>query len=472
MEAVVIAGVLVTCICSCICLSLILLVYFPMINRTTYSSTKKPINVPKTVTSNSSNLIITEFEGMQEDKNVSVTCGNQVLKNHVFIYGTERSEGTAIFETVIFTFAGSGPRECSMKLSGKWRPINPYIGCGGVTVKFNVVGDTITFTLPETNVYFYKADIQSKQQTPTIHLKYDPLSVVTPPPGARIIKRGVYNQATLEVKTGETVFMEPGTIIKCNQNGDAFLKMGDNSSLIGSAIIDTDNRTSNICHIKSSNVNILGVSLRKSINFAYVAGGRNVVANHISVFGGVDGADPIAATGYVMKNSAVVSVDDCWAVKSHRGDVNNVLIEGCICTSRKSAFKYGTESTNPYNNITFRNCTLYDGCRFIALYLVDGGSVRGAKFQGMLGFLISWPNENRSGRWLDTHGTAVATIKREQKNSPIFDCLIEDCVVYGAVSADITATGTPTNITCKNVKLYPPNEDLWKTDGKVNLIRE
>ena len=412
------------------------------------------------------------FKNEPIDPTLKMMVNNVDVVAHNFVYGKERNEGTAIYNTSYFTFVSEteSPVTCILKCSGKWTPINPQIGSGGSIIPIEVIGSEIRFVLPAPNMYYYHANIKSSKQEPICHFAYDPKDILTPPPNARIIKGNVtMNQFIVE--NNETVFMEPGTVITCVGNNDVFLKMGNNSTLIGAGIIDTDNRTNNICNISSRNVLLRGVTLRKSKAFGYVVSGVNVVGEHLKIFTGVDGADPVACNGYTLRKSAVVAVDDAWAIKSHKGAVTKVLVEDCICQSRKSAFKLGTESINPYTDIQFKNCTLLNGCRFIALYLVDGGSVKGLSFTNLRGYLITWPGENRSGRWIDCDGTSVATIKREQKNSPIYDCLIKDCTCYGVSSSNITATGTPTNITCVNVTLYPVSNsvNLYNKNGNVTL---
>jgi hypothetical protein len=456
------------------CLSMIIIVsgILLILNK---DNRQTPITTVKINKKVSENVVPITFLDQPLDNNVKLLANKVNIIAHSFNYGTIRDEGSAVFDTTYFTFStmDEGVVICTLKCSGKWLPKKPQVGNGASILPIKVNGDEITFDLPGPNIYYYHANIESRSQESICYIAYDPKDVLTPPKNARIIK-GVNRMKEFNVADNETVFMEPGSLVICNADtNDVFLKMGNNSKLIGAGIVDTDNRTSNICKLGGTNIQLIGVTLRRSKSFGYVVSGQNVIGEYLKIFSGVDGADPIGCKGYVLRKSNVIAVDDVWAVKSHRGAVTDVLVEDCLCQSRKSAFKLGTESTNSYNKIIFKNCTLLNGCRFIALYLIDGGSVTGLQFVNLKGYLINWPNESRSGRWIDCEGSSVATIKREGKNSPIYDCLIKDCSCWGVTSSLIAPTGQPTNIRCENLKLYPVTNsvNLYNVQGDVNFVR-
>lgn len=396
------------------------------------------------------------FNGEPTENNANLTVNGIKCQGYKFEYGTTRSEGTAVFKTSYwwFTAKGNGPVKCVLQTSGPWVPTNrAYVGSGGTTIDIQVSGSTVTFTLPKPNAYFYKPNVLALNATnspETIHIYYDSDLVLVRPPNATIVKSGQY--ANLNVSG--TVYLEPGTVIRGSGSGGQFVTFSNGSTLIGAAIIDTNNLYSNICNITGSNINIMGPMFRKSQSFGFVVAGSNIQASFIKVFSGVDGNDAISADTYTISKSSVVAVDDASCMKSNRGrSCKNITVNDCIFSSRKSSLKLGTESPLSFENIKWENITVYDGCRLISLYLVDGGPASNVTFKNVIGFLIPWQGESRSGRWLDTSGAAVASVSRPQQNSPLRNCVIENIYVHGVKDAVVTPTGTPFQITLRNARL-------------------
>jgi hypothetical protein len=91
-----------------------------------------------------------------------------------------------------------------------------------------------------------------------------------------------------------------------------------------------------------------------------------------------DGIDFSECHQVRLTDSTIIADDDAIVLKSRtstdRGS-RDILVENCTVYSRKSAFKIGTESLGPFENITVRNLTVY-GSRGINLYSVDGGQIR------------------------------------------------------------------------------------------------
>lgn len=399
-------------------------------------------------------LVPITFPGEIAQDAAKLTANGKTVAGYKFVYGKERNEGTAVFQTTYFWFAGSKSVVCELHTSGSWIPTKyAYVGCGGTTIPVTVAGNVVKFTLPGPNCYFYKPDITDITPTTspqTIHIYYDPSSVLVKPPGATVVKSGQYPN----LNVSGTVFLEPGTVIRGNGSGGQFVNFANGSTLIGAAIIDTNDGYSNICNITSANINITGPMFRKSQSFGFVVAGSNIQAQHIKVFSGVDGNDAISATSYTLQKSSVTAVDDAWAHKSNRGKAcTNITVKDCICSSRKSCLKLGTESPMLFESIRWENVTAYDGCRLISLYLVDGGGATNVTFKNIIGFLVRWPGESRSGRWFDSEGASAASVRREQKNSPLRGCVIENIYVRGVTGAVVTPTGNPFDITLRNARL-------------------
>lgn len=90
-----------------------------------------------------------------------------------------------------------------------------------------------------------------------------------------------------------------------------------------------------------------------------------------------DGIDFSECHQVRLTDSTIIADDDAIVLKSRtnadRGS-RDILVENCTVYSRKSAFKIGTESLGPFENITVRNLTVY-GSRGINLYSVDGARI-------------------------------------------------------------------------------------------------
>ncbi len=139
-----------------------------------------------------------------------------------------------------------------------------------------------------------------------------------------------------------------------------------------------------LCFIECEDVRVRDITTRSSASWTQnyiqckqVEIVRTRVESHLPDRNN-DGIDFVECHDVRLLDSTIIADDDAIVVKSNltadRGS-RNILVENCTVYGRKSAFKIGTETFGPFENITVRNLTAY-GTRGINLYSVDGAQVR------------------------------------------------------------------------------------------------
>jgi len=130
------------------------------------------------------------------------------------------------------------------------------------------------------------------------------------------------------------------------------------------------------CH----NVLVQGISVRNATDLAlYFAGCDTVRVTSVVVDTHIDGISPDGCRDVIISGCVVRSGDDGIVPKSsytlnRPASMDNLVITGCVISSRCNAIKLGTESNAGYRNIVITGCTIYD-TRYagIALEVVDRG---------------------------------------------------------------------------------------------------
>jgi len=152
----------------------------------------------------------------------------------------------------------------------------------------------------------------------------------------------------------------------------------------GLAFSPSEVRPSVLCFMECEDVRVSDITTRSSAywtqNYVQCTGVEIVrvrVESHLPDRNN-DGIDFVECHDVRLLDSTVIADDDAIVVKSNltadRGS-RNILVENCTVYGRKSAFKIGTETFGPFENITVRNLTAY-GTRGINLYSVDGAQIR------------------------------------------------------------------------------------------------
>lgn len=182
----------------------------------------------------------------------------------------------------------------------------------------------------------------------------------------------IYDVGELRMHDNETLYLEPGAIVR----GWVVADGAKNISIRGSGILDQSTRrtmrVNSIRLTRCSNVQIEDVQIHDALNWTlHLRGCDNVVVENHKQTGwraNSDGIDIQASHGVVIRGCFLRNDDDCIAVKNkdaeivnYRGDVavNSVLIENSVFWNTRggNALEIGFELMGKtVQNIIFRNC--------------------------------------------------------------------------------------------------------------------
>lgn len=151
-------------------------------------------------------------------------------------------------------------------------------------------------------------------------------------------------------------------------------------------------RPSILCFIQCEDVRVEGVTTRSSafwtqhyVQCTRVRIDRVTVHSHLPDRNN-DGIDLVECHQVRLTDSTIIADDDAICLKSNLSPghgTRDIVVENCTVYGRKSAFKIGTESLGPFENITVRNLTAY-GTRGVNLYSVDGAQIRNVLIENVV----------------------------------------------------------------------------------------
>jgi hypothetical protein len=96
-----------------------------------------------------------------------------------------------------------------------------------------------------------------------------------------------------------------------------------------------------------------------------------------------DGIDPESSRNVIISDSYIETGDDAICLKSHRLPVENVTVTNCVLISDDSAIKVGTGTYSDFHNIVVSNCVITGTHYGIGMYLKDGATIEGLRFQNL-----------------------------------------------------------------------------------------
>lgn len=348
-------------------------------------------------------------------------------------------------------FSGSGPVSIDITTQ---TPIGNYAARSiGRDIPAQHSGNNLKFTLPEPGNYYLKLSNSDR----TYLFFYDSSSVKTYQPGQPNVvdvrskgitpnaggnqgdaiqqainscpqncvlyfPPGLYHTGRLsfEDKSNMTFYVDKGATIRGVDNPDLQGGVGgellwftnsNNITISGLGVIDAngpgtwnyDGREVKIhnADVYSSNtITFENVLFRNSNSWAiHVYGTNNFTADNIKVFSGKDGIDPDSAQNVVIKDVAIVSVDDSVAVKSRGGqNTVNVQVTNCLVSSTKTALKIGTENRRDISGVTFDTCEVFDGERGLSVSTKAGGAMSNITYRNIRLWMIRWPGEGHTGK--------------------------------------------------------------------------
>lgn len=168
-----------------------------------------------------------------------------------------------------------------------------------------------------------------------------------------------------------------------------------------------------------------------------------------------DGIDPDASKHVLIKDCFAYCSDDNIAIKSSNNsnllkDCENIMVEGCVFLTRKSALKVGTETKAAYlRNITFQNNWVVQADRGLVLYCFDGASFQNIKF---INNYFEYP-------YKDNEQKAIHFVIKNRSGRGVIDnVLIKNCFFSKRFHSNIEINGldeahTISNVTFQNIAI-------------------
>lgn len=211
----------------------------------------------------------------------------------------------------------------------------------------------VTLNIDETAVLRGSADIRDYESiTPRIHYLYR----------ARFTKSLVYAECETNIcLTGSGVIDGQGALFPAKKGDD-----GERPYLIRFS--------------ECKGVRVRGLMLLNSARWlSHYLACEEVEIERISIRSRIrhnrDGMDIDSCNGVRIRDCDIYSGDDAIVLKSTVAELpcRNVIVTHCRLSGTPASLKLGTESNGGFENITFADCTLYDGREGIAIEEVDGG---------------------------------------------------------------------------------------------------
>lgn len=249
-----------------------------------------------------------------------------------------------------------------------------------------------------------------------------------------LIEPGIYTTGTLRIGSNTSILLAGGAMlnassdtsdypvdkgfVEANENSATARKFSDNGEymtfsrliLIDNAnnvsirghgiingnghIIRKSGKTPNLLRVRNSNNVLLeGICLFDPAAWnTHILYSNQVTIRNIKMINdpdvkNTDGFDPDASTNVKIENCFACCSDDNVAVKSTNNggllrNCENILVEGCVFMTQKSALKIGTETrASAMRNIQFRNNHIVEADRGLVLYCYDGTAIDQVHFK-------------------------------------------------------------------------------------------
>jgi polygalacturonase len=236
--------------------------------------------------------------------------------------------------------------------------------------------------------------------------------------GTVLIPAGRFVSGTIHLRSNTTLSLSPGAVLAASADQadfDAYEKLDfksvsdnettyfhhaliaaenvHNIAITGQGTID-GNRTrrggpKTIALKRSQHIAIRGVTVMNSPNYSISMWGCDWVdIDGVTILNGYsDGIDPDSSKHVRIANCYIDSYDDAICPKAsplpERRAVENLVVTNCVLRTNCSNFKFGTESSGDFRNVTVSNCVMVPRERGrkplsgISLESVDGANIDG-----------------------------------------------------------------------------------------------
>ena len=204
---------------------------------------------------------------------------------------------------------------------------------------------------------------------------------------------GVHGTDAFALPPGASLFLEAGAVLRYDgpdRDADlgAFVSVsGDGASLAGVGTFDAAGfHGRHVLAEGATNVTVRDVFFQGSrgwgLHFRRCAAVRVFRAK---IFSGADGVDPDASRDVALDGVFIHAWDDAVAVKTTvaGSPAANVAVANSIVSTRKSAFKLGTESLSNFTRVSFSKSDVFDSGRGLVIYAKDGGAFDDVAFEDL-----------------------------------------------------------------------------------------
>jgi len=224
-----------------------------------------------------------------------------------------------------------------------------------------------------------------------------------------VLGPGVHGTGAATLPANATLFLRPGAVLRYDgsdaRGAGAFLGLSSKNTLAGVGAIEANGFPGRGVEVVGARgVRIGALFLSGSRGWAvHVLASSDVNVTGARIFSGADGVDPDSSSDVLITNVFVHAWDDAIAVKATvaGAPAERIRVEGCVVSTRKSAFKLGTESESPLRDVAFERSDAFDAGRGLVIYAKDGGDVRGVLYRDLRVDFYDYANEKIVGRAID-----------------------------------------------------------------------
>lgn len=189
-------------------------------------------------------------------------------------------------------------------------------------------------------------------------------------------KGKVYHIGTLELKTGDVVYIEEGAVV----SGMIRSRMADHIRIIGNGILyggnwhewNKNGAEQMLVTVLGKDIEVRGITLLDGGSWHLVPTAcEDVRIEDINILGKVitgDGIDIVGSRNVTVRNSFVRANDDCISIKAEEfqdpsgcADVRHILVEDCLFWNAEfgNALEIGYETRcDEISDVVFRNCEI------------------------------------------------------------------------------------------------------------------
>ena len=223
--------------------------------------------------------------------------------------------------------------------------------------------------------------------------------------GPVALEAGLHRSPAFRIPSRGELHLAPGAVLRYDGSGGGagFVTVrGENVTVGGVGTIDASDfgPGHNLLLDGATHVRVRDVFFTKSRWWALrIRDCDDVALDRVKVFSGTDGVDVDASRDVSIRRAFVHAWDDAIAIKATvAAEARGVLAEHCLVSSRKSAFKIGTETLGDIRDVTVRRCDAFETARGVLMVGKDGGRIGDVLFEDLSIQLRAYANEPKAGR--------------------------------------------------------------------------